>query len=50
MIKESANKAKEKNSLELESSNFVWRVQETPKNELVLKCVTEVKVQLTAQI
>ena len=32
MIKEFANKAKEKNSLELENSNFVWKVRGTPKD------------------
>lgn len=32
MIKEFANKAKEKNSLELENSNFVWKVRGAPKD------------------
>ena len=32
MIKEFANKAKEQNSLELENSNFVWKVRGAPKD------------------
>ena len=45
MTKEFANKAKEKNSLELEVSDFVWRNRGTPKSGLVLKWFTKVKVQ-----
>ena len=43
MIKEFANKAKEKSLLEPEGSNSVWRVRGTPKNGLVLKRYTKVK-------
>ena len=49
MLKEFANKAKEKNSLEPENSNFVWRVRGTPKNGLVIKRFTKVKPQQQQQ-
>ena len=49
MIKEFANTAKEKNSMEPENSNMVWKVRGTPKNGLVLKRLMKVKTPPVSQ-
>ena len=47
MIKEYTIKAKEKNSIEGENSDFVWKVRGTPKNGLVVKRFKKVKKNST---
>ena len=50
IIKEYSDKAKEKNSLEPENTNYIWRVRGTPKNGLTLKRFMKAKPQQISKI
>ena len=45
MIREYAEKVREKNQLEPEESNYIWRLRGTPKNGLVLKRFMKVNLK-----
>ena len=49
IIKEFVSKARDKNSLEPENSNFIWKIRGTPKNGLLLKRFMKVKPQHVVQ-
>ena len=49
MIKEFKTSASNKNLMEPENSNFVWKVRGTPKNGLVIKRFTKVRIPQQTQ-